>query len=197
MQKAITLAGLTLASCADDQGTKESDLEQTCSVTARFTFPDGTVSEYAECTDVLLDATYEFDPDKSPEIRSFKIQFTGTDDPDFECWLIVTAHGVCGSGRYGIGSSESTQVEFATYDCINVADEYEGRFRAQSGTHVIDVVEAGDRPGNFEGESLYTTFRGNLEAETSDGIRVELINYDISAYIRGTDAEETRCLPQD
>ena len=195
MYKAAIIT-LLMLSCADTKGTKEADPEQSCDVFARFNFPDGSSSEYNACTDVLLDATYEFDPDKPPEIRSFKLQFTGTDDPDFECWLIVTSHGVCGPGRYDIGAGKSTAIDFATYDCAGVDDEFEGRFQATAGTHRIELIEAGDEAGDFQNEPLFTNFKGAIDAESPSGIRLEL-TYDVNAFIRGIDAEETICLPAD
>ncbi len=197
MKKLLSVMMAGVLGCESPKGTLAPFEEQTCAVSARFLFPDGTQAEYDECQEVLLDATYEFDPDNPPEVRSFKIQFTGTDDPDFECWLVMTSHGICGPGRYGVGVGESTTVEFASYDCAGVGDAYEGRYRATSGTHLIDVVDAGDVVGNFENEDLFTTFRGNLEAETDNGILVQLSNYEVKAYIRGTDAEEATCLPAD
>ncbi len=195
MYRTLTLLPLLFLGCGKPEGTSAPFEEQNCAVKVAFVFPDGTSAEYTQCQEVLLDATYEFDPDKPPEVRSFKLQFTATDDPDFECWVVVTSHGICGPGRYGIGSGESTSVQFATYDCAGVADEFEDRYRATEGVHLVDTVNAGDEPGNFEGEALYTTFKGNLEAETSDGILVRLSNYEIQAYIRGSDAEEVDCLP--
>lgn len=195
MVRTLILIPMMLGGCEETEGTQTPFEEQSCAVNVLFTFPDGSQTQYSECQEVLLDATYEFDPDTPPEVRSFKIQFTGTDDPDFECWLVITSHGICGPGRYGVGPGQSTSVEFATYDCSGVGDEFEGRFRASSGQHLIDTVDAGDGVGNFEKEDLFTTFRGNLEAETSNGILVQLSNYEVKAYIRGTDAEEVDCLP--
>ena len=109
----------------------------------------------------------------------------------------MTAQGICGSGRYDIGPTSSTRVEFETSDCAGVADEFEGEFSANTGVHTVYRTNAGDEPGNFEGESLYTNFRGKLSATTPQGIQVEVDNYVISAYIRGMDAEEAPCLNQD
>jgi len=197
VNKAITLVGIALTSCGGLSGTKEAAEDQACSISARFTFPDGSVATYSECDDVLIDATFEFDPDTPPEIRSFNMQFTGTDEADFECWIKVTAYGICGSGRYRVGQESSTRVEFATYDCAGVNDAYEGEFIANTGTHTVYRAHAGDEPGNFEDEPLYTVLRGDIHAETTSGIQVDIETYTIAAYIRGTDAEEVTCLNQD
>ena len=199
MNIATQTIGLMLLSCGAPKGKKAPDEAQICDVYARFSFPDSSVSEYNACTQVLLDATYEFDPDTPPEIRSFKLQFSGTLDPDFECWIIVTSHGICGPGRYDIGptgsaSPSSTMIEFVTYDCAGVDDAFEGRFIAAEGTNIVEIVEAGEVKGDFEGEHLYTTFKGAIDAKTTNGIHLEM-TYDVSAYIRGSDAEETICLP--
>jgi len=193
----MTLVGLALTSCSGLTGTKEPPEDQACSINARFTFPDGSVAGYSECDEVLIDATYEFDPDTPPEIRSFNVQFTGTDESGFECWIKMTAYGLCGSGRYSVGPELSTRVEFATYDCAGVGDDYEGEFVATTGTHTLYRAHAGNETGSFEDEPLHTILRGDIRAETESGIQVDIESYTIAAYIRGTDAEETTCLNQD
>ena len=197
MNKLINCAMIALASCGEQTGTKEASSAQSCSMTARFTYPDGSVSTYTDCEEVLVDATYEFDPDKPPQVRSFNVQFSGTDETTFNCWLRITARGLCGSGLYAVGPDESTQLQFETSDCSGVADQYEGEFVAQSGIHNVYRINAGDDPGNFEAEALYTEFRGDLQAETASGIQIAIENYTFSAYIRGTDADETVCQNQD
>ena len=94
-----------------------------------------------------------------------------------------------------MGSGESTSVEFATYDCAGVGDEFEGRFKASSG-YLIDTVDAGDEVGNFENEDLFTTFKGNLEAETSNGILVRQQLRGPRLHPRHR-CEEADCLPAD
>jgi hypothetical protein len=95
-----------------------------------------------------------------------------------------------------VGSGESTTIEFATYDCDFVPDEYEGQYFANDGTVLIDAVQGGDVPGDYTGIRLLTELAGSVEATASNGIEV-VIQFDIAAYIRGDDSEETECLPAD
>ena len=176
MNKVMNCAMIALASCGEETGTKEASPAQSCSMTARFIYPDGSVSTYTDCEEVLVDATYEFDPDKPPQVRSFNVQFSGTDEATFNCWLRITARGLCGSGLYAVGPAESTQLQFETSDCRGVADQYEGEFVAQSGIHNVYRINAGDEPGNFEVEALYTEFRGDLQATTANGIEIDIEN---------------------
>jgi hypothetical protein len=60
----------------------------------------------------------------------------------------------------------------------------------------VEVIEAGDVTGDFEAEPLFTTFKGSIDAWTPSGIHLEM-TYSVEAYIRGSDAEETVCLPAD
>ena len=102
----------------------------------------------------------------------------------------MTSTGLCGPGFYGVGSGESTTIEFATYDCEFVPDEYEGQYFANDGTVLIDAVQGGDVPGDYTGIRLLTELAGSVEATASNGIEV-VIQFDIAAYIRGDDSEET------
>ena len=166
---------------------------QYCDSTVRIEFPDGGWTEYNGCHEVMLDATYEFDPDDPPSIRSFKIQLTGANDPGFECWMVVTSYGICGPGFYGVGPSESTLIEMATYDCDYVPDAYEGRYTSTDGQMRIETVYAGDETGDFTGDPLFSEFEASIEATTPEGLNV-IIAFDIGAYLRGDDGEETECL---
>ena len=196
MQHHFTMLGLFLlhAGCSEvQQPERKPGPSQHCDSTVRIEFPDGSWTEYNGCNEVMLDATYEFDPDDPPTIRSFKIQLVGADEPGFECWLVVTSHGICGSGFYDVGASKSTMIEMGTYDCDYVPDEYEGRFRSSEGQMRIESVHAGDKTGDFTGNPLFTEFRGSIEANTPEGIDV-VVTFDIGAYLRGEDSEEGECL---
>ncbi len=174
---------------ASDTGTPAA---QACASTVELQFPDGTWASFDGCNDVLADATFEFDPDDPPEIRSFKLQLTGAVDPGFDCWLIMTAKGLCGPGYYDIGASQSTSVVYEIHDCPYVPDGFEAGYSASEGVLLLDDISAGDTPGNFEGEPLMTHIVGAAESTTSSGVQANL-TFDLSVRIRGEDAEETVC----
>ena len=188
------LAAIACSTKGVDTG--DDNAGQRCDATVTFNFPDGSQTEYDGCHEVLVDATYEFDPDDPPEIRSFKLQLTEAESPGFECWLVMTSKGICGPGFYGVGNAESTSIEFATYDCSFVPDEYEGQYEANDGTVLLESVYGGDSAGDFTNIRLLTEFVGSVEATTSNGIGV-VVQFDVAAYIRGDDSEETDCLPAD
>ena len=155
-------------------------------------FPDGSWAEYDGCKDLTMDAHYEFDPDTPPEVLDYKIQLNGLTDPDVECWLVLTANGVCGSGYYGIGDDDSASVEFATYDCPFVPDAYEGTFTAQTGTIHLDKARAGEKTGDFTDTPLFTEIAGRLDARTADGIQIT-VQWDVGVFISSSDLEESDC----
>lgn len=193
---AIVFTLTVLACSTKGSDTGNDNAGQRCDATVTLNFPNGSQTEYDGCHEVLVDATYEFDPDDPPEIRSFKLQLTEANSPGFECWLVMTSKGVCGPGFYGVGTAQSTSIELATYDCDFVPDEYEGQYIANEGTVLLESVYGGDETGDFTNTRLLTEFVGSVEATTSNDIEV-IVRFDVAAYIRGEDSEETECLPAD
>lgn len=166
--------------------------DQYCESKVEMVFPDDAWAEYDGCKDLTMDAHYEFDPDDPPEVLDYKIQLNGIADPNVECWLVLTAGGVCGPGRYGIGSDHSATVQFATYDCPFVPDAYESTFTAQSGDVYLDTVRAGDRTGDFTDRPLMTQIAGRLDATTEEGVALT-VEWDVGVFISSSDAEESDC----
>jgi hypothetical protein len=173
----------------EDTGAIEA---QSCESSVDLSFPDGTGASFKGCNDVLADATFEFDPDDPPEIRSFRFQLTGNVDPGFDCWLIVTGKGICGPGYYDIGPSESTEVQFQIHDCPYVSDEFENSYDASGGILLIESISAGSEPGNFAGIPLLTHLQGAIESTTTSGVGAD-VSFDLKVRITGDDAEETIC----
>jgi hypothetical protein len=191
------ILGLSLCVCTGkDEDTADPERGQRCTSEIRYRFPDTTDARFDGCNDVLVDATFEFDPDDAPEVRSFKIQFARENVPGDDCWMVVTAKGTCGPGRYNIGSDQGTVVEFKTNDCSGVPDDYEGSFIATSGTLSLDKIHGGSEAGNFTGQRLLTQFRGRVDAKSPEGIELTT-TFDMAVYISGEDAEENSCLRED
>jgi len=166
--------------------------KQYCESKIEMVFPDGAWAEYDGCKDLTMDAHYEFDPDDPPEVLDYKLQFNGIDDPDVECWLVLTASGTCGAGYYGIGASASATVQFATYDCPHVPDPYESTYDAVTGTIYLENVSAGEKAGDFTDQPLLTEITGRLDASTEEGIEI-VVNWDLGVFIESGDAEEADC----
>jgi hypothetical protein len=193
-----TISITLLLGCApkSSDGTASTGPTVRCSSSVEMQFPSGSWAAFEGCNDVLADATFEFDPDDPPEIRSFKIQLSGSRDSDFDCWLVMTSRGLCGPGFYGVGEGQSTTVEFETLDCGYVPDDWEGSYVATDGLLRLETVSSGDVPGNYAGRPLFTEFIGSLEASTADGTEV-ILTFDIGLHLVGEDAEEAECLQAD
>ena len=188
-----TLLTALLIGCSPVKSRPATDWsQQYCESKVEMVFPDRTWAEYDGCKDLTMDAHYEFDPDDPPEVLDYKLQLNGMTDPDVECWLIVTASGVCGSGHYGVGPQASASVEFATYDCPFVPDPYEGTFTAEAGSIYLDHATAGDQAGDFTDKPLLTEIQGRLDATTAEDIAIT-VTWDIGAFIESSDAEEAEC----
>jgi hypothetical protein len=185
---------LTLALGCTEEAPKDTGSAQTpsCEASVDLLFPDGTSASFKGCNDVLADATFEFDPDDPPEIRSFKIQLAGNVEPGFDCWLVLTSTGICGPSFYDVGPGQSTSVQYQIHDCPFVADGYEDSYTASEGIMNLQTVSAGTEPGNFAGEPLLTHLKGAIEARSSSGVDVN-VSFDIQVRITGDDAEETVC----
>ena len=166
--------------------------DQYCESTVEMVFPDDAWAQYDGCKDLTMDAHYEFDPDDPPEVLDYKLQLNGIADPNVECWLVLTAGGVCGPGRYGIGSGHNATVQFATYDCPFVPDAYEATFTAQYGDIYLDTVRAGDRKGDFTDKPLLTQIAGRLDATTEEGVAIT-VEWDVGVFIASSDGEESTC----
>jgi len=176
----------------EEEDSGKGDLAQRCTSQVQFRFPDDTTAQYDGCNDVMVDATYEFDPDDPPEVRSFKLQFARENTPGDDCWMVITSRGICGAGDYRIGPTRGTTLEFQTHDCRDVPDAYEASFTTATGTLTIERVSGGNEHGNFTGQRLRTELRGEAEATTTEGVEIE-VGFDLAVYIDGEDAEESSC----
>ena len=166
--------------------------QQRCESMVELSFPDGSWSDYDGCRGINVDAGYALAPDDPPEVLNYTLQFGGFADPNVECWVVLTAFGVCGPGYYGIGSEHSATVELSTLDCPYVPEPYEDNYMATSGTILLEDVSVGARNGNVTNEPLLTTFRGSFDAATPEGVEV-VATWDLSVFIRAENGEEAAC----
>jgi hypothetical protein len=179
----------------DDDDDDDDTPSSPCEAEFEFAMLDGTTATNDYCASATLQATYEFDPDDPPKVRSPEMLFQATTEQDFDCWVRIDEPQVCGQGYYRMDGSSGT-VEFNTSDCTGVGDDYEGVFTAGSGYVYIASIYAGDTPGNFSGEALSTTLSGSLAIQESSGLGLSG-NFHIIAAVTARDAEEGGCTVSD
>ena len=85
------------------------DGESTCVADFTLGMSDGTSTTLNYCAEASMDATFEFDPDKPPEVRDPTLVFHAVTDGEFECSVTITEPAICGVGYYRMdGSAGST-----------------------------------------------------------------------------------------
>ncbi len=166
-----------------------------CEATFNLQFPDGTQTTLEFCADSSINADFEFDPDNPPEVRNLELEFHATVEAGFECWVKIHEPGVCGVGTYCVEDSVG-EVVIDTHDCAGASDEFEGQFRATTGSLRIDLLEAGNEPGNFSGKPLDTRVSGTVMVQVADGLTLQGA-FDLTQQITATDAEEAECSVSD
>jgi len=142
-----------------------------CSSTLTVDVPDGSSTTLDGCADWFLDATFEFDPDDPPEVRSLAFSFSTTTEVGFECNFTVTQEDVCGPGFYDQAGSAGTTT-YTLMDCVGIPDEFEHQYVASEGYVRLDKLDAGDDPGNFTGQPLSLTVGGFLSVDDGEGVVV-------------------------
>ncbi|MEE2750950.1 MAG: hypothetical protein VX519_05940 [Myxococcota bacterium] len=182
---------------AKDNGEPQdtADGSSDCSANLLYTFPDGTSTTINHCESFSLEASFEFDPDDPPEARTPRITLYATTEEAFECWIRIEEPNACGPGYYQMDGS-SGSIVVTTFDCSGIEDAFEGQFVSQSGYVYFEHLNGGEVPGNFSGESLYTTVSGHIDIRTNEGLRLSgdfSVAKDIVAY----DAEEQGCSVSD
>jgi hypothetical protein len=159
-----------------------------CSADLTMTFPDGTSTDL-DCKGFDLDATFEFDPDDPPEIRTLDLLLLGVQDEGFECEVTLSLTGACGPLYYEVGVGFS--VSAVTYDCTGVPDDYEGSYTMTEGRLQLTEVSGGTEPGNYTGDPVETRVAGNLEVKGPDLALSG--DFAVVGTVTGVDSEESNC----
>ncbi len=153
------------------------------------TFPDGTdLLSFDACAGSTLTASYEFDPDAAPEVRTLRLTLEQTVEEGFECALTWNIPAVCGPGVYPLSSTVTVKGEL--YDCPDVKDKWEQSWEGASGTVTLTSLDAGDETGNFTGEPLATQVGGSLQLTTTDDLTVSA-TFEVESKVTAEDAEES------
>jgi hypothetical protein len=204
MHPTLLLALLLLPGCClpfgpKDNGDTESDTDTDtdtdsdtdadgCDARFTLTLPDGSVAPL-DCTGFDADATYEFDPDTAPEVRTLHLELSSAESDGFECHVALSVTGVCGPGWYAVGDGATETV--ATADCTGVGDADEGTFTMEEGSVQLTTVSGGTEHGNFTGKPVPLQAEGTFVG-AGGGLSVEG-TFAISTRIPGVDAEESTC----
>ncbi|GEM_PF-3556336 len=172
-----------------------------CDAVFTLSFPGAPDTTLDGCADVSLDATYEFDPDDPPELRTYTVVFDAATETGFECSVRIDQIGVCGGGYYGVGVDDTTGAQPAavvvdTSDCTGVEDAWEGRHDATQGYVRLARVDSGHETGDFTGQSVDTLIVGELVAETAGGILLSGA-FLLQEPVVASDSEEATCYGSD
>ncbi len=207
----MSLLALVLPGCGGDSTMGESGGSDTdtdteadtdtvvdagsCVANLVLTLPDGTSTTLDYCQAYSLDATFAFDPEAPPEVRSPTLEFHAATDAALDCWVQITEPALCGEGFYWMEGS-SGRVIVDTHDCGGIPDGQQGQYVTSTGYLRLDTVHAGDEPGDLSGELLETTMAGHLSVETNAGISL-VGDFSISREVSATEAEEADCVVTD
>jgi hypothetical protein len=166
-----------------------------CEMDVTYRYPDGSESTVTNCEDFEFEASFEFDPDESPALRSIGVLLKQTTEADFECWIRFEQMGVCGPGFYDLAStSADVGATFSTFDCPGAPNDYEGEYGAATGyvklTKVITNVD--DQTGNFSGESILVTVAGDIAIRVSEDFTLSG-TFSVTEEVTGLDAEGSDC----
>ncbi len=182
----------------DTGATGESGTDgRDCEADFTLGFPTADDATLDGCSEVTLDATFEFDPDDPPEMRGYTVTFDAATEAGFECAVTIEQIGVCGGGYYGVGADDTTGaqpvvVRVDTSDCTGVEDDWEGEFTAVEGWVRLAEVDGGSVAGDFTGEPLATTLVGEVVVELPQGLTLSGF-FRLTEPVVATDAEESAC----
>jgi hypothetical protein len=184
-----------------DLGTDEADpvdmgSTRLCESNIWLLFDDGSNTQFDGCVDWSIDATFEFDPDDIPEIRHPVITFRSTTEAAFECSITLELSEACGLGYYCLEETTAGQISFDIHDCPGVPDSFEVASINTAGYVHMTGLFAGDTPGNFTGEPLYSLIEGNFGISSTEGVTING-NFSVADEIIAVDAEEAGCSVSD
>jgi len=166
-----------------------------CSSDLVLTTSDGDERAIDGCVEWDLSATFEFDPDDLPELRTFTLNFDAADDPEFECAVTVEQEQICGEGYYVQDDGGPGLTVVTTLDCTGVEDVDETTFTGV-GWLLIEDIDTGSEAGSFAGQPLYTNMTATLSVSSGD-LSVTG-SFSVGAFqIAGDSEEETNCAVSD
>ena len=118
-------------------------------VDLKFVLDDGESIPF-DCVETSLDATYEFDPDGPPEIRTLNMSFKGPETDAFQCNINVAIEGLCGTDMY-----YPTTATASIYDCPDIPDYMEAE-HLLSGSTFLEGASVDGGAGDLSGQNIRT-----------------------------------------
>src|SRR4051794_33943328 len=74
---------------ADTDADSDADADaDACDADITLVLPDGSEAAL-DCTSYTADATFEFDPDNAPEVRTLQLQLSSGESDGFECHVAL------------------------------------------------------------------------------------------------------------
>ena len=169
--------------------------ESACTSNLVLTTSEGDALPIDGCVEWDLTATFEFDPDDPPELRTFSLSLDATDDPEFECTVTIEQTNICGEGYYVQSNVAPGTTVVTTLDCSGVEDADETIFTG-TGYLLIQAINTGSDAGSFAGLPLYTGISATLSV--ADGDLSLTGDFSVGAIqIAGDSEEETDCAVSD
>jgi hypothetical protein len=177
----------------DTDETDETDVESPCVADFDVTILQTMQTVKMTCVDYTAEATFEFDPDTKPQVRTAHLELMGRAGVDVECRLALDLVGLCGPQFYGVGPALSARVQ--TFDCQGIPDDQEGEFNLNEGYVHLDRVRTDGELGASSGATLALWFSGSLELHQNDIVVAG--TFDVRPVVVGRDAEQETCLGTD
>jgi hypothetical protein len=139
-----------------------------CSAEMTFFLGDGTWAWAEGCPHWSIEATYDFDPDEPPTLRSINLHLGGTEDSQFDCRIEIAQEQICGPGKYDI-EDEAGSTRLVLLECSGLTPEEEGSFDLDWGMLTILSINTGDTGGNFHDQPLSLELIGQIYGESDLG----------------------------
>jgi hypothetical protein len=169
----------------------DSDATSYCSADLVFESPGGKRFNFDGCVQRNMDASFEFDPDKRPEVRILTMEFSSTSITGYDCAFKVQINGMCGAGTYFVG--RATKASLTTFDCTGVDDADEGEWMAAAGRVVIDRLEVDTVSGVSVESPVPVRVFGTMNFGNINDWKV-MGSFQLNEVLTGSDAEEVECL---
>ena len=196
---ALLLGACAVAPSADDGGGTGANTDgptdptaaPLCTGTFTLTLPDDTQVVLDACQDVAAAATFAFNDETVPTVRSFSAAWYTLDDGT-DCSVQVTQGGICGAGFYDT-IAPGGGVSVHTYGCQGLTGEPPGVYDVANGYVEISTISAGDTPGLSEGEDVSTVVRGRVDGTLVNGWQLRG-EFGFSLDLPGVAARPAACL---
>ena len=191
--KPIIVSGFLFAACSAEEPAAQSP--PVCSASLSIVRDAFESNSMFNCVDSTIEATFEFDPDTPPEVRSLELSLIGTDDEDFQCSIDLSLPTICKqTGGFTYPShSDHLVATAALSDCPGVPDDVEGDYSFEDSVVSLRKIDSGDQAGNFAEEPLQLVIAGNIDLYTIEKDMSIIGSFIVSGMVTGVDVEDGNC----